>query len=398
MQTLKTFLCLLLCLMLTAAPALAEQSFTVEDDVIVIDMSEQPEGDESANESGDAAGDADEGADAAADAAATDLTPEELAMMDELAAALDEAPVEADVDVSNLEINPDLPDHVVNILLMGVDNRTVQLETGRADANIICSINKETGAITLTSIARDTAVEIPGYKSRKRLNTAFKFGSKNGDIAKGAELAMKTINRNFQMNISHYVVVNIHGLADIIQALGGVEMNLTRAEASAINYELFDKEPMDSNKGRQRLELKDGVQHLDGMQAVTYGRIRNLKGQNDINRNGRQRALLETLLKQVMNGMDLIKLMNLIETALPYGATNLTLEEMVSLGMSVLGGEAMQNLSSGGEVLQQFGIPMEKQYGYRKFDDVSLVYISQKRMNTTLTALHELVYGESFVK
>lgn len=383
MQTLKTLLCLLLCLVLAAAPALAEPTLTVEDDVIVIDMSEEEE---------------EEDADSTADSAATDLTPEELAMMDELAAAMDDAPVEAEVDVSNLEINPDLPDTVVNILLMGVDNRTVKLETGRADANIICSINKETGAITLTSIARDTAVEIPGYKSRKRLNTAFKFGSKNGDIAKGAELAMKTINRNFQMNISRYVVVNIHGLADIIEALGGVELNLTRAEASAINYELFDKEPMDSNEGRQRLELRDGPQHLDGMQAVTYGRIRNLKGQNDINRNGRQRTLLETLLKQVMNGMDLVKLMNLIETALPYGATNLTLEEMVSLGMAVLGGDAMQNLASGGEVLQQFGIPMEKQYGYRKFGDVSLVYISQKRLNTTLTALHELVYGESFVK
>lgn len=385
MQSLKTLVCVLLCLVLAACPALAEQGYTVEDDTIVIDMSET-------------ADDHEETSDGTEAGAATDLTAEELAMMDELATALDESPVDADVDVSNLEINPDLPDHVVNILLMGVDNRSVKLETGRADANIICSINKETGAITLTSIARDTAVEIPGYKNRNRVNVAFKFGSKNGDIAKGAELAMKTINRNFQMNISRYVVVNIHGLADIIEALGGVDLELTRAEASAINYELFDKEPMDSNEGRQRLELRDGVQHLDGMQAVTYGRIRNLKGQNDINRNGRQRALLETLLKQVMADMDLMKLMNLIETALPYGATNLTLEEMVSLGLSVLGGEAMQNLSSGGEVLAQFGIPMEKQYGYRKFGDVSLVYISQKRMNTTLTALHELIYGESYVK
>lgn len=385
MQSLKTLVCVLLCLVLAACPALAEQGYTVEDDTIVIDMSET-------------ADDHEETSDGTEAGAATDLTAEELAMMDELAAALDESPVDAEVDVSNLEINPDLPDHVVNILLMGVDNRSVKLETGRADANIICSINKETGAITLTSIARDTAVEIPGYKNRNRVNVAFKFGSKNGDIAKGAELAMKTINRNFQMNISRYVVVNIHGLADIIEALGGVDLELTRAEASAINYELFDKEPMDSNEGRQRLELRDGVQHLDGMQAVTYGRIRNLKGQNDINRNGRQRALLETLLKQVMADMDLMKLMNLIETALPYGATNLTLEEMVSLGLSVLGGEAMQNLSSGGEVLAQFGIPMEKQYGYRKFGDVSLVYISQKRMNATLTALHELIYGESYVK
>lgn len=392
MQSLKTLLCLLLCLMLAALPALAEQGFTVEDDVILIDMTNNEEESGSSDHDG-----SDIGVDGNA-SAADDLTPEELAMMDELTAALDESPVDAEVDVSNLEINPDLPEHVVNILLMGVDNRTVKLETGRADANIICSINKETGAITLTSIARDTAVEIPGYKNRNRVNTAFKFGSKNGDIAKGAELAMKTINRNFQMNISRYVVVNIHGLADIIQALGGVDLNLTRAEASAINYELFDKEPMDSNQGRQRLELKDGVQHLDGMQAVTYGRIRNLKGQNDINRNGRQRTLLETLLKQVMADMDLIKLMNLIETALPYGATNLTLDEMVSLGMAVLSGDAMQSLSNGGEILQQFGIPMEKQYGYRKFGDVSLVYISQKRMNTTLAAMHELIYGQSYVK
>ena len=76
---------------------------------------------------------------------------------------------------------------MVNILLLGVDNRSVELVRGRADANIICSINTQDGSIKLTSIARDTAVEVPGYKSKKRLNTAFKFGSKDGDIAKGAE-------------------------------------------------------------------------------------------------------------------------------------------------------------------------------------------------------------------
>ena len=319
-------------------------------------------------------------------------------MLDELAGKLDDATMDTEVDLSNLERNEKLPEHVVNILLLGVDNRSVELATGRADANIICSINKQTGAVTLTSIARDTAVDVPGYKTRRRMNTAFKFGSKDGDIAKGAELAMKTVNRNFQMNIQYYVVVNIHGLADIIQAIGGLDMELTKAEASAINYELFTKEPMDSNKGRVKLEHRDGVQHLDGMQAVTYGRIRNLKGQNDINRNGRQRVLLETLLKTVLQDMDLIKLMTLIETALPYGYTNLTIDELLSLGLSVLSGTAMQNLASGGEIVGQFGIPMEKQYGYREFGGDSLLYISERRMNTTLTALQELIYGETFLE
>ena len=328
---------------------------------------------------------------------AAELTPEEEAHMAEMAGMLEDATMDTEVDLSNLEPNEDLPDHVVNILLLGVDNRTVELETGRADANIICSINTQDGSIKLTSIARDTAVVVPGYKSRKRMNTAFKFGSKDGDIAKGAELAMKTVNRNFQMNIERYVVVNIHGLADIIEALGGVDIELTKGEAQAINYELHVKEPMDKVE-RDKLEVADGVQHLDGMEAVTYGRVRNLKGQNDVNRNERQRKLLEALLKKVMEDMDLGKFLTLVETALPYGKTNLTADELLSLGMAVLSGSAMQNLASGGEVVGQFGIPMEKQYGYREFDGVSLIYISEKRMNTTLTAMQEFIYGQSYVK
>ena len=326
---------------------------------------------------------------------AGESSAEEEALMAELAAMIDDPTREGEVDLSDLSVNDALPDHVVNILLIGIDNRSVELESGRADANIICSINKETGAITLTSIGRDTAVKVPGYKSRQRLNTAFKYGS-NEDIGKGAELAMKTVNVNFQMNIQRYVLVNIHGLADIIQALGGVDMYLTAEEAKAINYELFTKEPMDSNKGREKLAKQDGVQHLDGMQAVTYGRIRNLQGQNDLNRNSRQRVLLETLLKTVMQDMDVMNLMTLIQTALPYGRTNLTLDEMLSLGMAVLGGETMKKLSEGGEILQQFGIPVDKQYAYKKYGEVSLLYINPDRLEKTLGDLHMMIYGESY--
>ena len=387
-KILKRALALCLCMLLLAGSCLAEDSLEdfVPDALTEEELAQWQEWAE------EGMGDSD-----ATAANAAELTPEEESLMAEMASMLEDTTVSTEVDLSNLEPNEALPDYVVNILLLGVDNRSVELVSGRADANIICSINTQDGSIKLTSIARDTAVEVPGYKSKKRLNTAFKFGSKDGDIAKGAELAMKTVNRNFQMNIERYVVVNIHGLADIIEALGGVDMELTKGEAQAINYELHVKEPMDDVQ-RDKLEVADGVQHLDGMEAVTYGRIRNLQGQNDLNRNERQRKLLEALLKKVMEDMDLTKFLNLIETALPYGKTNLTADELLSLGMTVLSGSAMQNLASGGEVVGQFGISMEKQYGYREFNGESLVYISDKRMQTTLTAMQEFIYGQSYVK
>ena len=289
-KILKRALALCLCMLLLAGSCLAEDSLEnfVPDALTEEELAQWQEWAE------EGMGDSD-----ATAANAAELTPEEEALMAEMASMLEDTTVDTEVDLSNLELNEALPDYVVNILLLGVDNRSVELVSGRADANIICSINTQDGSIKLTSIARDTAVVVPGYKSRKRINTAFKFGSKDGDLAKGAELAMKTVNRNFQMNIERYVVVNIHGLADIIEALGGVDMELTKAEAKAINYELHVKEPMDNVK-RDRLAETDGVQHLDGMEAVTYGRIRNLAGQNDFNRNGRQRALLEALLRDAL--------------------------------------------------------------------------------------------------
>ena len=382
---LKRLISLILALMMMIPAALAE------DVVIMVEADGEVTEIEGLSE--------EEDSDALAEAAA-ELTEEEEALMADIMSNLsadEEGEIDEDeaANQANLECNQDLPNHVVNILLLGIDNRSVELETGRSDAMIICSINRETGSVKLTSIARDTAVQIPGYKNTNRINVAFKFGSKTGDLEKGAELAMKTVNRNFGTNISRYVLVNIHGLADIIDALGGVDIELTKAEAKTINYELFVKEPMDKVK-RDKLEVKDGVQHLDGMLAVTYGRIRNLNGQNDINRNSRQRKLLETLLSKVMDGMNIATFLALVDTALPYGRTNLTMEEILSLGAAVLSGEAMQSLTSGGAVLEQFAIPMEKQYGYRTFDGTTLIYISKKRLKTTMDAWQEFVYGETF--
>ena len=164
------------------------------------------------------------------------LTPEEEAALAELQSAMDENQPMDEVDLTNLEPNPLLPANVFNILLLGVDNRSTDLERGLSDAVIICSVNLDTGSVKLTSIARATAVIVLGFKDKNRVNVAYKRG--------GPELSTKTVNRNFQMNAQRHVVANIHGLADITDSLGGVEIAMTSQEAGRINSEPC-KEPTD---------------------------------------------------------------------------------------------------------------------------------------------------------
>ena len=240
------------------------------------------------------------------------------------------------VDPDLLEINPNLPDHVINVLLVGVDTRSnnAQEIVGRGDTEIIVSVNRNDGSIKMTSILRDSYVTIPGYKNKKKINNAFQIGSnrKNASgermgASGGAALAMRTINRNFQMNLQYCVAINFNGLASIIDALGGIDIAVTKAEASYINSYLKKHPPAYDNKAKgERVsldwnaekkagtqEVKDGklTLHMDGVQAVMYARIRSLKGENDFNRTDRQRHLLDLLLQLVVKDMDVNKLLDL---------------------------------------------------------------------------------------
>ncbi|MDD3334371.1 MAG: LCP family protein [Eubacteriales bacterium] len=320
-------------------------------------------------------------ADEAAKANSIEMTEEEKAQLSGLTTAMEESAHLDEVDLTNLDKNESLPKDVFNILLLGVDNRSTELERGRTDAIMICSVNLNTGAIKMVSIARDTAAVIPGLKQMGRINTAYMYG--------GAELSMKTVNQNYQMNVDRYVTVNIHGLAAIIDALGGVDMDMTAREANRINFELR-KEPMDKVK-RESVKRLDGVQHLDGMQAVTFARIRAID--SDLERTRRQRQLLETLLEKVMVDMDISKLMTLIETSLPYGDTNLTIDELLTLGMAVMGSEAA---SSDGEWMEQMRVPMDKHYGWQKFGDFALLYLNEKNLKYTIETMQEFLYGQSY--
>ena len=299
----------------------------------------------------------------------------------------------ADIDLGELEANPDLPDDYFNILLLGVDSRTDITNTGLSDVIMVLSIHRQTGEIKLSSIARDTAVTVPGYKNAYRINVAYKFGSQKEETG-GPKLAMRTVNRNFQMNVERFVAINFFGLTAIINSLGGVDIELTKAEANRINYELR-KEPLDKVK-RDKVKGEAGVHHLDGMQAVTYARLRGID--NDFARTARQRKLLEVLLNQVMQDMNMNRMMDLLTAVLPYVYTNISVGEMFELGTIVLQSNLSQRVAAGEPLIAQHRVPMDKTFGYKDINGASLVYMNARNLKVNIEALHEFIYGQSYYK
>lgn len=321
---------------------------------------------------------------------------------EELIAAAEVLDEERDdtVDPDDLYLNKNLPDNVINILLVGIDGRTEDMDskksTQHGDVQIIVSLNKDTGSIKLTSVMRDLYVQIPGYKSKQRINVAYSRG--------GGELAMATINKLLEMNIQHYVSINFYGLASIIDSLGGIDIELTKAEATAINTYInknlkkggYDNQGKDYE--RQPLEKKAGVQHLDGIQAVMYARLRSVD--NDFKRTERQRHLLELLLGKVLDdGVSVSKIYKLVKACLPYAKTDMNLFQMGGLAWDVLTSGVLEKLGQGGPLLEQFRIPMgdgnEATWKYSTENGASVVvFRTTKRRQENIEALHNFIYGE----
>ncbi|MBQ8554991.1 MAG: LCP family protein [Clostridia bacterium] len=320
---------------------------------------------------------------------------EEFFISDEMEEEIEilDAEIDDTVDPDNLDLNENLPDNVVNILLIGIDSRALDLtkHNQHGDVQIIVSINKDTGSIKLTSVLRDLYVTIPGYKSKNRINVSYKRG--------GGELAMRTINKNFELNIEKYIVINFYGLASIIDALGGVDIEMTAKEANAINAYIKKNPPaydnQDDDYERVPLEKIDGVQHLDGIQAVMYARVRSID--NDFARTGRQRKLMEILLNKVLeDGMNYDKLLDLLSTCLPYAKTNMSASDMFSLALGVLQSGIMNKIGTGESLLEQSRIPLDDTWKYDETESGASVvaFRTTARLKENIQALHEFIYGE----
>ena len=201
---------------------------------------------------------------------------------------------------------------IVNILLIGQDRREGE-ETARSDSMILCTYHRKTGNVTMTSFLRDLYVPIPGHHSN-RINAAYSEG--------GAALLDRTLRENFDLHIDGNIEVDFSQFSQIIDLLGGVQLELREDEAAEINKE--------TGSG-----LSAGVQVLNGEQALTYARIRKLDADGDFSRTSRQRKLMNALLGSYRN-IKWKDLLPLIDELLPLISTDMNYGRLVLLAMEIL--------------------------------------------------------------
>ena len=259
---------------------------------------------------------------------------------------------------------------VTNILLFGLDKRK-QNEPGHSDAILIASIDRRNKQIKLTSLMRDMYVDIPGKKD-DRINTAYFSG--------GPSLAIKTVNTNFDMNIEDYVTVDFFALEQIIDLVGGIDIDVKKNEVSAMKPYIYELNTLRKDDENVDYITRSGLQTLNGRQAVAYARFRNVSG-DDFYRTERQRLVLNELLKK-SSSISVTRIPELVNTVLPNVETSLSSNEIVGLGATILG--------FGKQDIKQFRIPTDDGYSNETIDS-KMVLVPDLEKNTEL--LHEFIYG-----
>ena len=203
--------------------------------------------------------------------------------------------------------------YVKSVLVIGTDTRDPNEERGRSDSMILVSMNSRTDQIYMTSFMRDAYVDIPGYGSDK-LNAAYSYG--------GPELLMDTLEENFDVHIDDYVMITFAACAAMIDAVGGVELEISDREAEAVNEILISEvnEIMGDDREDDLLD-GGGKLTLDGKQALSYSRIRYV-GNADFERTERQRTVMSQVMSKVKSNP--FRLLPVCMGALPKMTTNMS--------------------------------------------------------------------------
>ena len=300
--------------------------------------------------------------------------------------------VHSDDEMEMPEGSPFSDDNVLNILLVGTDERTEAVndadafthlnqldgtedttefsDNARADSMILVSLDIKDHIIRLVSIERGTAVPIllDGYEGQYDWIThTFRYG--------GAKLTMKTIEDCFNVQVDHYVRVNFNSFVQIVDAVGGVDIDITDQEAKALNWEVPSNSMLIVN------HVDPGLNHFDGYTALQYARLRKID--NDWKRVERQRTVIQAVLNQVQNA-SVVELDNLLNTVLPLIQTNFTKSEIAALLVQLPGFLGCD--------VQQMSMPLQGTYGIRTGMDNRLMYDPDWVVN--IKALQDFLYND----
>jgi len=209
---------------------------------------------------------------------------------------------------------------IINILLIGQDRRAGEGRS-RSDVIILCTVNKPAKTVTLTSFMRDMYVQIPGYDDN-RINAPYVYG--------GMELLDECLRVNFGVEVDGNVEVDFQSFIGVVDLMGGIEMELTAEEADYMNGNYsFDVD----YHGTKEWNLTEGVQHLNGAQALSYARMRYV-GRGDYERTNRQRKVLSALMEKAKS-LSLSELNVIMQHVLPMLTTDMENSEMIGYALEL---------------------------------------------------------------
>lgn len=203
----------------------------------------------------------------------------------------------------------------VNILVFGVDSISKDSDNKRSDSIMLLTIDKDKQKPTIISIPRDTRVKIPGRKNHDKINHSHAYG--------GPELLVKTVEQLLDIKINYYVGINYNAVIEVVDALGGVEMDVP------INMKYsdpYDEPPL-------HIDIKKGLQVLDGQQSIHFMRFRKGYANQDLGRIEAQQQFAKALVDKTLSPATILKIPQLIDIIYENVNTNISRKNMLSLGL-----------------------------------------------------------------
>ena len=254
---------------------------------------------------------------------------------------------------------------ITNVLLIGVDARDLD-EPCRSDSMIIATIDNNNKKVKLTSLFRDTLVDIPGHGEAK-LNSAYMLG--------GPELLLETVKETYNVSIDKYIIINFWGFETIVDYIGGIEVDVKDYQLEELNKYIGE-----STGGNDCPVEKTGIQTLNGKQALSYARIRYNVG-DEYERTDRQREVIFKVIEKLQNTKP-SKYLGVMNTMLEYIKTNIDPLEALNMAYTIYKFPSLD--------VEQLQIPLVALSETRNYKELGSVFLMDRLQNASI--LYNFIY------
>jgi len=259
----------------------------------------------------------------------------------------------------------EISDRIINIMILGDDARIHQARSN-SDTMILVSINLDTREILLTSFMRDMFVPTTlSGETWFRINSIYRGG--------GPGRTLNVVNHLFSLDIQRYVVLRFASVFELVDILGGLDLQLRDDEAEVINGIFPEFEP-----------LTEGYNHMNGRQVLAYMRMRQWDGRGDFGRTARQRYVLRTVIDRVLESRSFSEIVTMAHFAINHMETNIPIEEAISLTWDLYLGER--------PTIRELRLPQYHTFTHAIFNEAYVLIVNFEK---NITALHEFVYGSA---